>query len=81
MKIEGKLIKSGKWWAVEIPLLLVHTQGKTKRQAYLMAADADIPGPNQVFFYLIRAENDCAAGGGSLGTQTDLTPRTATACE
>ncbi len=40
MKIEGKLIKSGKWWAVEIPLLLIYTQGKTKRHAYLMAADA-----------------------------------------
>ncbi len=40
MKIEGKIIKSGKWWAVEIPLLLVHTQGKTQKEAYLMAADA-----------------------------------------
>lgn len=40
MKIEGKLIRSGKWWAVEIPLLLIYTQGKTKKEAYLMAADA-----------------------------------------
>ena len=40
MKIEGKLIKSGKWWAVEIPLLLIHTQGKTKKEAFRMAADA-----------------------------------------
>ncbi len=40
MRIEGKLVKSGKWWAVEIPLLLVHTQGKTKKEAYKMAADA-----------------------------------------
>ena len=40
MKIEGKLIKSGKWWAVEIPLLLIHTQGRTKKEAYEMAADA-----------------------------------------
>ena len=40
MKIEGKLIRSGKWWAVEIPLLLIYTQGKTKKDAYLMAADA-----------------------------------------
>jgi DNA-binding XRE family transcriptional regulator len=39
MKIEGKLIKSGKWWAVEIPLLLIHTQGRTKK-AYEMATDA-----------------------------------------
>jgi len=40
MKIEGKLVRSGKWWAVEIPLLLIYTQGKTKKDAYLMAADA-----------------------------------------
>ena len=40
MKIEGKLIRSGKWWAVEVPLLLIYTQGKTKKDAYLMAADA-----------------------------------------
>jgi len=40
MKIEGKLIRSGKWWAVEVPLLLVYTQGRTKKEAYLMVADA-----------------------------------------
>ena len=40
MKIEGKLIRSSKWWAVEVPLLLIYTQGKTKKDAYLMAADA-----------------------------------------
>lgn len=40
MKIEGKLIKSGKWWAVEISLLLIHTQGKTKKEAHVMAKNA-----------------------------------------
>lgn len=40
MKIEGRLIRSGKWWAVEVPLLLVHTQGRTKKDAFAMAADA-----------------------------------------
>jgi predicted transcriptional regulator len=40
MKIEGKLVKSRRWWAVEIPLLLIHTQGKTKQEAYFMAKDA-----------------------------------------
>ncbi len=40
MKIEGKLIRPDKWWAVEIPLLLIYTPGKTKKEAYLMAADA-----------------------------------------
>ncbi len=49
MRIEGRLIKSGRWWAVEIPLLLVHSQGRTKKEALSMAKDAvecliDSPG-------------------------------------
>ncbi|MHC4885796.1 MAG: type II toxin-antitoxin system HicB family antitoxin [Planctomycetota bacterium] len=40
MKIEGRLTKTGKWWAVQVPLLLIHTQGKTKKEALLMAKDA-----------------------------------------
>ena len=40
MRIEGRLNKSGNFWAVEIPLLLVFTQGKTKKDAYAMAKDA-----------------------------------------
>ena len=70
MKIEGKLIKSGKWWAVEIPLLLIHTQGRTKKEAYEMAADAVeaiieekgfkvtiTEGPDNIFS--IGSNNDC----------------------
>ena len=40
MRIEGKLTKSGSKWAVEIPLLLVYTQGKTKKDAFAMAKDS-----------------------------------------
>jgi hypothetical protein len=40
MKIEGKLIRTGKWWAVEIPLLMIYTQGKSRKDAYFMAKDA-----------------------------------------
>ena len=40
MKIEGKIKKSGKWWAVEVPLLLVVTQGKTKKIAIHMIKEA-----------------------------------------
>ena len=40
MKIEGKLIRSGKWWAVEIPLLKIYTQGRSRKDAYGMAKDA-----------------------------------------
>ncbi len=40
MRIEGNIQKSGKWWAVEIPLLLVYTQGKTKKEAFKMVKNA-----------------------------------------
>jgi len=40
MKIEGKLIQTDKLWAVEIPLLKVFTQGKSRKDAYFMAKDA-----------------------------------------
>lgn len=39
MRIEGKLEKVGKWWAVDIPLLDLSTQGATKAKAYEMAKD------------------------------------------
>jgi DNA-binding XRE family transcriptional regulator len=40
MWIEGKLEKSGRFWAVSIPALEVYTQGRTKKEAYFMAKDA-----------------------------------------
>ncbi len=40
MKIEGKIEKSGKWWAVSVPLLLIFSQGKTKKSALLMIKSA-----------------------------------------
>jgi predicted RNase H-like HicB family nuclease len=40
MRVQGKIIKSGNWWAVEIPILLIHTQGRSKSEAYKMAKDA-----------------------------------------
>lgn len=40
MKIEGKFIRSGKWWAVEIPLLKIYTQGRSRKDACRMAKDA-----------------------------------------
>ncbi len=43
MRIEGRIFKSGRtgrFWAVEIPLLGVHTQGRTKDEAFEMAKDA-----------------------------------------
>lgn len=40
MKIEGRLIKAGRYWAVEIPLLLINTQGRNRKDALEMAEDA-----------------------------------------
>jgi predicted RNase H-like HicB family nuclease len=38
--IEGKLIRDGRWWAVEVPLLLIYTQGSSKANAYAMVKEA-----------------------------------------
>jgi hypothetical protein len=40
MRIEGNIEKSGRWWAVEVPLLLVYTQGRTRIEAYAMVREA-----------------------------------------
>lgn len=44
MRFEGKLVapagKKNRYWAVEIPLLFIHTQGKDQKEALLMAKDA-----------------------------------------
>jgi predicted RNase H-like HicB family nuclease len=39
MRFEGKLIRAGKWWLAEIPLLEAMTQGRTRKEALLMIAD------------------------------------------
>lgn len=40
MRFEGRLLKQGKWWAIEVPMLGVFTQGRSKREAYEMIKDA-----------------------------------------
>lgn len=40
MRLEGKMSKQGKRWAADVPLIGVFTQGRTKREAYDMVADA-----------------------------------------
>lgn len=39
MKFEGKIYKDGKFWLAEIPILDLMTQGRTKKEAYLMVVD------------------------------------------
>ena len=40
MRFTGRVFKCGSHWAVEIPILDVVTQGRSKRDAYEMIADA-----------------------------------------
>jgi hypothetical protein len=39
MRFEGKVVRDGKWWLAEIPLLDAMTQGRTRKEALEMAAD------------------------------------------
>ena len=40
MRFAGRVFKVGKFWAVEVPILEVVTQGRTKKDALQMVADA-----------------------------------------
>ena len=40
MRFAGRVFKVGKFWAVEVPILEVVTQGRTKKDALRMVADA-----------------------------------------
>lgn len=40
MRFTGRVFRSGKFWAIEIPILDIATQGRTKKEAYEMIADA-----------------------------------------
>jgi hypothetical protein len=44
------------------------------------AEDAETPGSKGVYYYLIRAVNDCPEGDGSVGSGSDDEPRSATDC-
>jgi predicted RNase H-like HicB family nuclease/DNA-binding XRE family transcriptional regulator len=39
MRFTGRISKDGKFWLTEIPILDLMTQGRTKKEAYLMVAD------------------------------------------
>ena len=40
MRFVGQAFKAGKYWAIEIPILDIATQGRTRNEAYEMIADA-----------------------------------------
>ena len=40
MRFEGRIRRAGRYWAIEVPILGVFTQGRTKKEAFEMIADA-----------------------------------------
>jgi hypothetical protein len=40
MRFAGRVFKSGRLWAIEVPILNLVSQGRTKKEAYEMIADA-----------------------------------------
>lgn len=40
MRFQGRLVKSGKWYAARVPMLGIETQGRSKADAYTMVKDA-----------------------------------------
>jgi predicted RNase H-like HicB family nuclease len=40
MRLAGNIARDGKFWLIEVPILDVFTQGRTKREAFKMIADA-----------------------------------------
>ncbi len=40
MRVAGRVFKVGRYWAVEVPMLGVVTQGRTRKEAFEMIADA-----------------------------------------
>lgn len=40
MRFAGRVFKTGKFWAIEVPILDVGSQGRTKQEAFEMISDA-----------------------------------------
>jgi hypothetical protein len=40
MRFKGRILKSGRFWAIEVPILDISSQGMSKAEAYVMIADA-----------------------------------------
>ena len=40
MRFAGRVLKKSKFWVIEIPILGVVSQGRTKKEAFVMIADA-----------------------------------------
>ena len=50
MRFEGRIKKDGRWWLAEIPAFDALTQGRTKKEAFAMAADLVVDAMHQCSF-------------------------------
>lgn len=39
MRFEGRILRDGRWWLAEVPMLEAMTQGRTRKEALVMIAD------------------------------------------
>lgn len=87
MRFAGNVAKEGKWWAIEVPDLGAFSQGKTKREAYMMIRDAvesmiDKPGfrldvhPGQSGYFEVGSSDDATLVAFFLKQQRGLSGKT-----
>ena len=53
MRFDGHVFRVGRYWAIEVPILGVASQGRTKRDAYAMIADAIEALVNKATFAIV----------------------------
>lgn len=75
MRFEGKLVRDGRFWLAEIPLLDAMTQGKTRAEALLMIGDwletmVNRPGFRAEVYP--RGKNEFEVAGNDVGALTAL---------
>jgi predicted RNase H-like HicB family nuclease/DNA-binding XRE family transcriptional regulator len=59
LRLAGRMKKAGKYWAIEVPLLHVYTQGRTKKEAFEMLKDAiESLAEEQNFFKVIPGSGE-----------------------
>jgi predicted RNase H-like HicB family nuclease len=87
MRFAGRVVKAGKWWAIEVPDLAAFSQGKTKKEAYTMIRDAieamiDKPGfsvdvhPGKGGYFEVGSSNGAALVAFFLKQQRGLSGKT-----
>lgn len=75
MRFEGTVVRDGKWWVAEIPLLNAMTQGRSRKEALEMIADwlETMSGRNDFHATVFpRGRQDFEVAGSDAGTMTAL---------